>query len=207
MNKDLIKKWDEHYCREEYAYGTEPNEYLKSQLKNIPTGTILFSAEGEGRNAVHAAAEGWKTAAFDISLEGQKKALQLADSKGVTIDYTIGNLPDLGYQPEQFDAIAIIYTHLPVEIRAEYMQLLNSYLRSGGYVIFEGFSKKHLEYNSKNPNVGGPRAIELLFSIEEIQKAFPDYEILELLETEIELREGTYHNGKGSVIRFLGRKK
>ena len=133
--------------------------------------------------------------------------MNLAQAKGVTVDYAIGNLPDLGYQSEQFDVIAMIYTHLPFEIRAEYMCLLHTYLRSGGYIIFEGFSKKHLEYNSKNPNVGGPREIDLLFSIEEIQKTFPDYEIIELIETEIELQEGICHNGTGSVIRFLGRKK
>jgi hypothetical protein len=32
-------------------------------------------------------------------------------------------------------------------------------------------------------------------------------DILELVEKEIELSEGLYHNGTGSVIRFVGRKK
>ncbi|MFQ3174656.1 MAG: hypothetical protein ACI8W0_001780, partial [Flavobacterium sp.] len=49
--------------------------------------------------------------------------------------------------------------------------------------------------------------IEILFSIDEIKSDFPNYEIIELAEMEIELNEGLYHNGKGSVIRFFGRKK
>ncbi|MNL71536.1 hypothetical protein D3C87_1967000 [compost metagenome] len=55
--------------------------------------------------------------------------------------------------------------------------------------------------------MGGPKDIESLFSIEEIKADFPNYEIVELVEQEIELKEGLYHNGTGSVIRFIGRKK
>lgn len=80
-------------------------------------------------------------------------------------------------------------------------------MRSGGVVIFEAFSKKHLAYNTKNPKVGGPKDLDSLFSVEEIKADFPNYEIMELNEKEITLDEGFYHNGKGSVIRFLGRKK
>ena len=36
---------------------------------------------------------------------------------------------------------------------------------------------------------------------------FVNYEIVELVEKEIELAEGQFHNGQGSVIRFVGRKK
>lgn len=43
--------------------------------------------------------------------------------------------------------------------------------------------------------------------MEEIKSDFPNYEFEELIETEIELSEGLYHNGLGSVIRFVGRKK
>ena len=43
-------------------------------------------------------------------------------------------------------------------------------------------------------------------SIEEIKADFPNYDALELYETEIDLNEGLYHVGQGSVIRFVGRK-
>ena len=80
-------------------------------------------------------------------------------------------------------------------------------MRKGGLVIFEAFSKKHLDYNSKNDKVGRPKDIGSLFSIEEINADFRNYEIIELVEKEIELSEGLFHNGKGSVVRFVGRKK
>lgn len=80
-------------------------------------------------------------------------------------------------------------------------------MRKGAYIIFEAFSKNHLDLVLKNEKIGGPKDIESLFSIDEIKSDFPEYEIIELEETKIELNEGIFHNGTGSVIRFLGKKK
>ncbi len=90
-------KWDERYASDEYAYGKQPNNYLKEQLEKLTVGTILFPAEGEGRNAVFAAKLSWEVFSFDISPEGKKKALQLAERNDVTIDYRIGELETLNY--------------------------------------------------------------------------------------------------------------
>ena len=79
-------------------------------------------------------------------------------------------------------------------------------VKPNGVIIFEAFSKNHIQYNSINPKVGGPKDIDQLYSIEEIKKDFKDFEIIELIETEADLSEGLYHIGKGSVIRFVGRK-
>ncbi|REC50240.1 class I SAM-dependent methyltransferase [Chryseobacterium pennipullorum] len=201
-----LDRWDERYSNEEFAYGIEPNHYLKEQLSRLEPGSILFPAEGEGRNAVFAATQGWQVSAFDISANGRKKALQLAQHQKTTIDYQVGELSALNYQEGQFDAIALIYAHFPAAIKSPIHQMLNQYLRKGGYIIFEAFSKNHLEYIAKNEKVGGPKDIESLFSIDEIKTDFPDYHIIELSETEIELKEGLYHNGTGSVVRFVGQK-
>jgi len=207
MNNTWTDRWNDRYSSEEFAYGTAPNKYLKEQLEKLKTGSILFPAEGEGRNAVFAAQLGWKVSAFDISAEGRNKALKLAEANNVVIDYQVGELETLNYQAEQFDVIALIYAHFPAAIKSSIHQTLETYLRKDGYIIFEAFSKKHLEYLAINDKVGGPKDIESLFSIEEIQSDFPDYEIIQLEEKVIELNEGLFHNGKGSVIRFVGKKK
>ncbi len=199
--------WDERYSSEEYVYGEEPNEYLKSRLSQLYPGEIMFAAEGEGRNAVFAAREYWKVTAFDQSREGKKKALKLAEKNEVEIDYRVGNLPELGYEKDEVDAVALIYAHFPKDVRAEYHRLLLSYLRRDGLVIFEGFSKKHIAYQKENPKVGGPKDEELLFSMEEIKKDFGELNFLELYEAEVDLREGEFHNGLGAVIRFVAQKK
>ncbi len=207
MNESWTDRWNERYSKDEFAYGVLPNAYLMKQIEKLPAGKILFAAEGEGRNAVFAAKIGFEVSAFDISIEGKNKALKLAEANSVTIHYEVGELHTLNYKPEHFDAIALIYAHFPADIKSSLHKTLNTYLRKGGVLIFEAFSKKHLDYLAKNENVGGPKELAMLFSIDEIKSDFENYEILELEEKEIELSEGLFHNGTGSVIRFVGRKK
>ena len=207
MSDAWTNKWNDRYSKAEFAFGEQPNDYLKAQLEKLDAGTILFPAEGEGRNAVFAAKLGWIVSAFDISIEGQKKAFRLAEANHVTIDYQVGELQTLPYQAGQFDAVALIYAHFPADIKSSYHKTLSTYLRKGGVVIFEAFSKNHIDYVSQNPKVGGPTDVASLFSIDEIKSDFANYEIIELIEQEIELHEGLFHNGRGSVIRFVGRKK
>lgn len=207
MTNPWLKRWNDRYRQQEYAYGTLPNEFLKKQLGKLTLGNILFPAEGEGRNAVYAAREGWHVHAFDISEEGRKKALQLAQKNNVSIDYQVGVLPDLQYKEEQFDAIALIYAHFPPALKAEYHKILDLYLKKGGTIIFEAFGKNHLKYRTENEKVGGPKDLDALFSTDELRSYFTNYKIISLVEEEVELREGLYHNGKGSVVRFVGQKQ
>ena len=206
--KDVwLNIWEVRYGQDEYAFGIEPNEYVKKQLLKIEPGSILLPAEGEGRNAVFAAEMGWTASAFAISANGRNIALKLAQESNITINYRIGALPVLDYTKAQFDVIALIYAHLPVSIGFNYHQLLGGYVRKGGHIIFESFSKNHLEYRARNEKVGGPKHLDSLMSIEEIKSDFQQYDIIELVEDVIDLQEGIYHNGQGSVIRFVGRKK
>ena len=207
MTDTWTGKWNDRYSKDEFAYGEQPNNYLKEQLEKLNIGSILFPAEGEGRNAVYAAKLGWAVSAFDISIEGKNKALRLAEANKVKIDYQVGELQTLTYQPDQFDAIALIYAHFPADIKSLYHKTLDKYLRKGGVIIFEAFSKKHIDYISKDENVGGPKDIASLFSIDEIKSDFVNYDFKELAEAVIELHEGLFHNGQGSVIRFVGQKK
>jgi SAM-dependent methyltransferase len=202
----MNQKWNDRYKAKEFAYGEEPNKYLEEQLPKFPPGHILFPAEGEGRNAVYAASLGWKVSAFDLSEEGKKKAMHLAGKRNVTINYTVGEFETVPFAPNTFDAVALIYAHFPADKKSRYHQVLATYLRPGGIIIFEAFSKNHLAYNSRNEKVGGPKNIDELFSVAEIKADFNNFEIIELMEKEVELNEGLYHIGKGSVIRFVGRK-
>lgn len=201
-----MNPWDERYRQPGYAYGELPNVFFKQELDRLKPGTILLPAEGEGRNAVYAATRGWTVFAFDQSREGQRKALQLASRKGVTLNYQVstGTLP---YQPGQFDAVALIYAHFSDDIRSSLHQQLAGFVKPGGVIILEAFSKKHLPYVTQNPGVGGPKEVSLLLSLDEIQTDFSDFEPLQLSEEIIQLQEGHYHNGTGSVLRFVGRKK
>ena len=124
----------------------------------------------------------------------------------VTIDYQAGEFSAMQYKPAEFDAIALIYAHFSADTKAAYHKTLSNYLKPGGVIIFEAFSKEHLKYNAANAKVGGPKDIGMLFSIDEIRNDFANYEVIELCEKVVDLNEGPQHSGKGSVIRFVGRK-
>ena len=204
----MSEMWDERYSNTEYAYGTEPNNFLKSTIEKLQlSGSILFPAEGEGRNAVYAAKKGLQVTAFDISIEGEKKALKLSKEKNVVIDYQVGDFLKLDCSSRTYETVALIYAHFPPPILSKYHQKLASLLKPNGLIILEGFSKNHLKYREENPNVGGPNNINILFSKESIQNDFPELNIIQLEECEVELNEGLYHQGTGSVIRFIGQKK
>lgn len=199
--------WDNKYSVSEYVYGEQPNEYFKYATDTfLPSGRLLLPAEGEGRNAVYAARKGLKVVAFDQSIEGKKKALKLAGKAGVKIDYRVGELPDLHLTGETFTAAALIYAHFIPQLRSEYHRLIGNLIKPGGLIIVEGFSKKHIEYQNKYPNIGGPRNIEMLYTLEMIRNDFDGFEPVESGEGEVELSEGSSHIGIGNVIRFIGRK-
>ncbi|MRG45141.1 methyltransferase domain-containing protein [Chitinophaga sp. SYP-B3965] len=196
----MQQKWDERYKEQEFAYGKEPNLFFKEWLAKFSPGAILMPADGEGRNGVFAAQLGWKVTSFDLSVEGQAKALQLARDKHVTLSYIVGDLEHLHFENETFDAIGLIYAHFSGDKKADFHKQLDNYLKPGGIIIFEAFSKSHLA-------AYGPKEMDMLYSKEEIMVDFGNYEVLVLAEEEILLDEGKYHIGKGSVIRFIGKKK
>ncbi|EPR68251.1 class I SAM-dependent methyltransferase [Cyclobacterium qasimii] len=206
MEDIWIKKWNERYGEEAYAYGEAPNLFFEEKIKELKVGKILLPAEGEGRNAVFAAKMGWSVYAFDQSEEGKKKAIKLAEKNKVAIDYQVNDLESVKYQEGQFDVIALIYAHFPANLKSQYHKVLDGYLKKGGIIIFEAFSKKNLQYRAQNEKIGGPKDLDSLFSIEEIKADFNNYTIIQLEEKEVVLGEGLYHNGKGSVIRFVGMK-
>ena len=69
--------WNERFSKKEYAYGIEPNAFLKSELLKLKPGKILFPAEGEGTNSVFAATLGWNVVAFDNGREGRRNGSSL----------------------------------------------------------------------------------------------------------------------------------
>jgi len=198
--------WDNRYKEQGHAYGKGPNLFFKEWLQKFEPGSILMPADGEGRNGVFAAQSGWDVTSLDLSTEGKAKALELAKENHVTIDYIVGDLEQLQFEKESFDAIGLVYAHFSADKKSSLHRKLDSYLKPGGVIILEAFSKKHLQLNSLDPKVGGPKDIDMLFSMEEIKVDFENYDILMLEETEILLEEGRYHIGKGAVVRFIGRK-
>ncbi len=198
----MEKFWDERYAETDFAYGKNPNEFLVENITNFPKGKILFAAEGEGRNSVFAASQGFEVYAFDYSKSGQEKAMTLAQEKNTTIYYTVSDVLQLSYEANSFDTLVLIFAHFPAAIRKMAHQKLLTYVKTGGKVVFEAFAKEQLNYFS-----GGPKDLSMLFSEAEVKNEFIGIDF-DFLKTEIiDLNEGPHHQGKGIVVRFIGTKK
>jgi len=77
--------WDERYGMEGFAFGTEPNDFLREVADRIPRGDVLCLGEGEGRNAVFLAERGCRVTAVDASSVGLDKTQRLAASRSVEV--------------------------------------------------------------------------------------------------------------------------
>lgn len=102
---------------------------------------------------------------------------------------------------ESFDCIVLIYAHTPADKRHLFHKKVVGFLRPGGTLILEGFSKEQFIRNS-----GGPKNINMLFSEEELLEDFKELKEIKIESLETELDEGTFHCGTASVIRFIGKK-
>jgi 2-polyprenyl-3-methyl-5-hydroxy-6-metoxy-1,4-benzoquinol methylase len=69
--------WDKRYRTKDYAYGKAPNDFLAEKCSVIPKGKVLSLAEGEGRNAVFLAKQGYSVTAVDASQVGLGKAKKI----------------------------------------------------------------------------------------------------------------------------------
>jgi len=194
-----LKFWDERFAENGFAYGEEPNGFLREQLERLVPGSLLLPAEGEGRNAVWAATRGWRVHAFDTSTVGRDKAVATARRKGVEIIYELRSAaePMLDFEA-RFDAVGLVFMHLPAEVRRTAHQALARSLRPGGTLILEAFSTQQL-----GRGTGGPRDLGLLYTTADLEEDFAGLGIHTLEERDVELNEGRYHQGLASVIRVL----
>ena len=200
--------WDERYKEEGFAYGSEPNEFIASELRRLNPGRILFPAEGEGRNAAYALQLGWQVDAFDMSIAGRDKAMLLAADNAKNLHYDVCDAASyVQGAVAEYDAIAFCFTHFPGQLRVAEHKLLASLVKTGGTAIMEVFAKGHTEYNARDPRVGGPREESMLFDSKEAMEIFNGFELLLCEEQEVHLQEGKYHIGLGKALRVVAKRK
>ncbi len=193
--------WDQRYRDEAYAFGTQPNDWFRECLEDLRPGRLLLPGEGEGRNAVHAARRGWRVDAFDPSVHGQRKASLLAREHGVGFDYRCCLLDEYNLEPGAYDALGIVFLHLPSTRRSLAYQRLASALKPGGALIAELYAKDQLALGT-----GGPPDPGKLYSLEFLKADFPDVDFSTARQCRRDIHEGRLHQGPSSVIQLFGYK-
>ncbi|WP_019558539.1 bifunctional 2-polyprenyl-6-hydroxyphenol methylase/3-demethylubiquinol 3-O-methyltransferase UbiG [Thioalkalivibrio sp. ALE12] len=193
--------WDERYAADEYVYGTEPNDFLRTAVANVPPGKALCLGEGEGRNAVFLAQQGFEVLAVDSSAVGLQKAQRLAEDRGVQIDTLVADLADYAIEPNSWDLITSIFCHVPPPLRRRLHAGVVAGLRPGGVFILEAYTPAQLEWGT-----GGPPTAELMMTRDALVEELDGLEFEEAVERERDVLEGQFHTGRGAVVQILGHK-
>ena len=193
--------WDKRYSGESYAYGTEPNDFLREQAGNLPVGDTLCLGEGEGRNAVFLAGLGHEVTALDASIVGLEKAQKLAAERGVTIETIQVDLAQYDLEANRWDTIVSIYCHLPPPLRKKVHGQIAQSLRLGGVFILEAFTPRQLEFKT-----GGPPVVEMMMDLETLRSELTGLDFETSEETVREVYEGPHHNGTSAVVQLVARK-
>ncbi len=193
--------WNERYGSNEFAYGTEPNSFLVENAKLL-TGPVLSLAEGEGRNAVFLASLGLDVLGVDGSEVGLAKAQKLAESKSVSIRTEVADLATYAPPANTYGSVVSISAHLPSDVRRQLYPLVEQSLKPGGIILLEAYSTSQLSRNT-----GGPKDPDMLMTAVDIQKQFPNCEVVLCQEVEREVVEGEFHTGMASVVQFIGKKR
>ncbi|SPL71975.1 SAM-dependent methyltransferase [Acinetobacter stercoris] len=190
--------WDERYNEDEYVYGKLPNDFLAENYEVIPKGKVLSLAEGEGRNAVFLALQGYDVTAVDASKIGLEKAQKLAEEKGVKITTILANLEDFEIQPESWDGIVSIFCPLTEQARQTLHQKVIQGLKENGIFLLEAYTPEQIEFGT-----GGGKSADYMTSKESLEKDIQALKILKLHKIVRRVVEGKYHTGMASVVQLI----
>ena len=206
---DAEQFWSGRYAAagEDYLFGTAPNKFLKRQSVRLHPGMQALSlADGEGRNSVWLAEQGAVVTAVELSGVALDKAQRLAELKQVQVNFVRADILQWDWPVNAFDIVAGIFIQFtaPLERRSMF-ERIGAALKPGGLLLLQGYTPKQLEYRT-----GGPSAVENLYTEDLLREAFANMEILELLEHDDVLEEGSGahrgHWGRSALIDLVVRK-
>ena len=189
--------WNGKFSKADYFYGTKANEFLASKIKLIKNKKkLLCLGEGEGRNAIFFAKNGFEVSAIDTSDVGLSKLELRSKEENLNVKTFCMDL-NHWETSEKYDVIVASYLHMFKEEREKLFRKIEDSLNPNAYFIAEFFSTKQLEFNS-----GGPKDLELLYTIEDFKNHFLSCK-KELKEELVTLNEGIGHQGEACVIRVV----
>lgn len=199
--------WDERYAGDEYRFGTQPNAFLAAQQGLLRKGMrCLALADGEGRNSVWLAEQGLDVVAVDSSKVALAKAKELAQQRGVAVQFELADLLCWDAPENQFDVLVAIFIQFTSwQISEAMFAKMKRSLKPNGLLLLQGYTARQLEFHTAG-HTGGPKQIENLYTEPLLRAAFADMQILQLHEHDEWLAEGVGHSGMSALIDVVARK-
>ncbi len=158
-------------------------------------------AEGEGRNAVFLAKQGYFVTAVDASRVGLEKARKLAEDNGVVIEFIHADLEGYDIGENRWDGIVSIFCPVPSVLRKELHKKVVAGLKQNGVLLIEAYTPNQLKYGT-----GGGGSEDSMMSKESLSLELADLKFSHLIELERDVVEGIYHTGLGAVVQAIASK-
>jgi SAM-dependent methyltransferase len=198
------QSWDERYAEDGFAFGTEPNDFLREVAPTLPVGRTLCIGDGEGRNGVFLAELGHHVVTVDLSPVGVVKARRLAADRGVEMDAKVADLEVFDLGVDNWDCIVSVFCHLPAALRHRVYANVPAALRSGGCFVLEAYRAANI-----GRGVGGPQNAEMTVELEDVLSDIGTTSGMSIIvgrEVERDIVEGKYHNGRSATTQVLAKK-
>lgn len=198
----LAAFWNARYAEPSYVYGKAPNDFLVAQLPRLRQAAqgqpVLCLADGEGRNSVWLARQGFDVTALEIAEQGLAKARALAQQQGVALHTVQADVTAWDLGTARWGAIVSIFLHLPPgPRRALHARCLRA-LRPGGVFVYEAYGPEQPRYGS-----GGPKEAALLPDLAALREDFAGGSIEHAWSGVRAVHEGPLHSGNGQVNQLV----
>lgn len=196
-------RWNHRFSAAGHLFGSEPNAWLREHTglwaKNAH---VLSVADGDGRNSVWLASQGLQVDAFDFSEVGVAKARDFANTRGVSVNFSVSDCDSYPWPTASLDGVAAIFIQFAdPAMRSRLFARMVQSLKPGGLLVLQGYSLGQLAFKT-----GGPSEPSHLYTEPLLREAFSGLDILRLESHEAELAEGSAHSGRSALISLLARR-
>jgi SAM-dependent methyltransferase len=184
--------WDERYAASDLVWSREPNQFVAAELADLPPGSAVDLAAGEGRNAIWLAGRGWSATAVDFSQVALDKGARLADG----LDVTWVRADATTWQPDEpVDLVVVAYLQVPAPDRRRAVRNAVGMLHPGGTFLLVAHDSTNL-----TEGTGGPQDPAVLMTADDVVGDLADLDV-EVLRAERVAREATADDGHGGEER------
>jgi SAM-dependent methyltransferase len=177
--------WDNRYEAADSVWSLTPNQFVVEYLSDLPKGSVIDLAGGEGRNALWFASRGWQAENADFSSVALKKFTDRATQEGLAelcfatqVDAT-GSSPNFALKPA--DLGMIIYLQIESSGLLTAIASLAGALKSGGMFFGVWHARENL-----GGGFGGPQDPLVLPTQDELRIACV---AAELVDPQIQIKQ------------------
>ncbi len=159
--------WDERYAATPLVWSAGPNQFVESELSDLPAGRALDLACGEGRNARWLADRGWQVTAIDWSEVAVDKGRQVNDA----VDWQVGDALTAPL-PTDLDLVLLAYFQVAADARRSAVRRSFDALTSGGTLFVIAHDSSNL-----TEGTGGPQDPAVIYTAADVLDDLPDADL------------------------------